>query len=114
MKTYHKTCERCETLYTCTSHKQRFCSHRCAAMRERTSYARPPSSYRDDLQRQIARAVIAARLERNWSQREMARAAGISRGTLTRIEWGNRGYSVQALAMVLDAAGLEIRLSADA
>lgn len=57
----------------------------------------------------MAEAVVAARLAANMSQPELARAASVSKATLARIEHGSTGYSVQSLAMVLDALGMTAR-----
>ena len=52
----------------------------------------------------IGRQVLRMRLYYGWSQAELARRAGASQATISRIERGvHRGLSIGRLAAVLDA-----------
>lgn len=50
--------------------------------------------------------IAAARLRRRWSQDLLARKAGITRPTMTRIEAGELGTGIGAYVAVLWAMGL--------
>ena len=55
---------------------------------------------------EIGQRVARLRLERNITQAELAREAGISRRTLVRLEQGEDGVGVTTLLRVLRALGL--------
>lgn len=51
-----------------------------------------------------------ARIERGWSQRQLAAEAGVAHSTVARIESGAVQPSLPSLARLLAAADLELRL----
>lgn len=55
---------------------------------------------------QVGRAVAAARESRGWSQRDLAREAGVSENTVLSIERATRLTQPAKLRRVLDAVGL--------
>jgi transcriptional regulator with XRE-family HTH domain len=59
----------------------------------------------------LGRRIEAIRLGRNVNQTQLAREAGVSRRTITRLENG-RGVSLDTLIRVLRALGLADRLAA--
>lgn len=58
------------------------------------------------LQEQIGRQIAAIRKQREWSQRELAEAAGCSTNTVARIETAQRGLSLELLERI--ARALEV------
>lgn len=69
--------------------------------------SRPPGEARG-----IGKIVQAARLEHGWSQAELARAARLSRPTVSRVERGENP-SMKTTQSLADALGLSITLSAE-
>ncbi|MFM2281032.1 MAG: hypothetical protein RLZZ444_3263, partial [Pseudomonadota bacterium] len=63
----------------------------------------------DNFEQALGGRIAAVRLERNMTQRHLAELAGISLGTLIRLEQG-KGSSVETLYRVFDALGLKDRL----
>jgi transcriptional regulator with XRE-family HTH domain len=61
------------------------------------------------LQRDLGRRIEALRLGRNLQQSELAREAGVSRRTITRLESG-QSVSLDTLLRVMRALGLASRL----
>ena len=58
----------------------------------------------------VAEMLKAVRNEQNLTQAELARRAGVSRPTLTRMETLAKGdMSVSALVRLLEAAGYDLR-----
>ncbi len=59
--------------------------------------------------------VRAARALLNWTQQELAEAAGISHGTLSRFEGeaGTHGETISKLALALRRAGIEFVVEGD-
>lgn len=63
----------------------------------------PPHAYARDAARLLGEQVRLARLERRWSQRELAERAGITVPTLRKVERGDLGV---ALGTALELAAL--------
>ncbi len=57
-------------------------------------------------------AVRQARTEKGWTQSELARAAGVSRATVARIEGGER-VAMASLVAVAEAVGLKVSVSVE-
>jgi transcriptional regulator with XRE-family HTH domain len=57
--------------------------------------------------------LIAARLEAGLTQRQLARRAETSASTLASYESGRREPRLSTLARLLDAAGMELRMTFD-
>ncbi|HEY2142000.1 MAG TPA: helix-turn-helix transcriptional regulator [Solirubrobacteraceae bacterium] len=57
-------------------------------------------------QRQIAEHIVAWRKLRGLTQAQLADRSGVARGTLQRIEAGEKGVSVENLLRVLRGLGL--------
>lgn len=57
-------------------------------------------------------AVRQARRQRGWTQAELARAAGVSRATVARIEAG-QGVAMASLVAVAEALGLKVSVSVE-
>lgn len=55
-----------------------------------------------------------ARMERGWSQRQLAAAAGVPTSTVGRIESGSRQPSLVTLSRLLAAADVELRIRLEA
>lgn len=55
----------------------------------------------------LGKEIRAARLEREWSQQQLAEAAGVSRPTVARVE-GGEDVSTATLAKVAAALGLSL------
>lgn len=60
---------------------------------------------------ELGRRLAGQRLERNWTQAELAREAGVSKRTLVRLE-GGESTQLTNLVRVLRALGLLARLDA--
>lgn len=63
----------------------------------------PHSAYARDAARLLGEQIRLARLERRWSQRELADRAGITTPTLRKVERGDLGV---ALGSALEVAAL--------
>lgn len=59
----------------------------------------------------LGRQVRHSRLDRGWSQGELAERAGVSRPTVARIE-GGQDVSMSTLRQVAGSLGLEVKLVA--
>src|SRR6478736_5621198 len=60
-------------------------------------------------ERAVARGIKALRIRRGWRQEDLARAAGLSRGALARIEQGH-GSRVTVATLDRIAAALDARV----
>jgi len=58
--------------------------------------------------------LLLARIERGWTQRQLAAAAGVPVSTVARIETGVRQPSLVTLSRLLAAADLELRTRIEA
>lgn len=56
----------------------------------------------------LASRLQAAREEKGWTQTQLAKAAGISQGTIGNIEAGIRG-GAESLALIAEALGVRYR-----
>ena len=57
----------------------------------------------------IARRILRARLNKRWSQGDLARATGIQQGTISRYESGDRSrVSTCNLIKIADATGVTV------
>lgn len=56
------------------------------------------------------RAVIAARLERNMTQKELAERTGIRQSNISRIESGASSPTVDTLARIAAGLGKQLRI----
>lgn len=54
--------------------------------------------------------IRSGRLEQGLSQRELARRAGTSQATLSAYESGRKSPSLETLARIVRAAGLDLRI----
>jgi len=70
-----------------------------------------PSEAADQVTR-LGRRIRVARLRRGWSVADLAGRAGISRNTLTALEFGKPGTAVGACFTVLWVLGLDKSLDA--
>lgn len=61
----------------------------------------------------VAGLLIAARMEAGLTQRQLAARAGTSASTLASYESGRREPRLSTLARLLDAAGMELRMTFD-
>ena len=73
--------------------------------RKRRSGDRVPAAIHDAV-RTLGANIAQARLRRRLRQEDLARRAGISRGTVVAVERGETGTSIQAYAACLWALGL--------
>lgn len=55
----------------------------------------------------LGKEIRAARLDREWSQQQLAEAAGVSRPTVARVE-GDEDVSTATLEKVAGALGLSL------
>ena len=60
----------------------------------------------------LGEEIRAARLTREWSQQQVAEAAGVSRPTVARVE-GGEDVSTATLEKVAAALGLRVTLDTD-
>ncbi len=60
----------------------------------------------------LGEEIRAARLTREWSQQQLAEAAGVSRPTVARVE-GGEDVSTATLEKVAAALGLRVTLDTD-
>ena len=60
----------------------------------------------------LGEEIRAARLTREWSQQQLAEAAGVSRPTVARVE-GGEDVSTATLEEVAAALGLRVTLDTD-
>ena len=56
------------------------------------------------------RAVIAARLERNMTQKELAERTGIRQSNISRIESGASSPNIETLARIAAGLGKQLRI----
>lgn len=59
---------------------------------------------------QIASLVIECRLNKGWTQRELAEIVGTSHSAISRLESGNHPVSVRTLMRVAEALGMRVRI----
>ncbi len=65
-------------------------------------------------ERMAGNLLRLARQQRNWSQRQLADAAGVPVSTVARIESGARQPSLVTISRLLAAAELELRVRVEA
>jgi transcriptional regulator with XRE-family HTH domain len=70
-----------------------------------------PSKRAESEVRQLGANIVIARKRRQFTQQRLADGAGVSRATIRRMEEGDPGVSMGALAMVLLTLGEGGRLS---
>ncbi len=70
----------------------------------------PGTSARRNAERLAGNLLRLARIERGWSQRQLALVAGVPSSTVGRIEAGLRQPSLVMLSRLLAAADLELRV----
>jgi len=73
------------------------------------SMAIPWPTAQRNTDRMAGNLLRLARIERGWSQRSLADAAGVPVSTVARIESGARQPSLITISRLLAAAGLELR-----
>ena len=61
-------------------------------------------------EREYIKAIIAARLEQNMTQKELAERAGIRQSNISRIENGNCSPSVATLQQIADGVGKTLHI----
>ncbi len=64
--------------------------------------------------REIAVAVVQYRAERGMSQRDLARATGLTQPVIARLESGDSAPSLATLVKLTTSPGLRLRLEMDA
>lgn len=72
------------------------------------SWATNASMRKPPLSEIVASRVRQHRKARNWSQEQLAEAAGISRDALSRIERNDRAARLDTVAAIADALGIEV------
>lgn len=60
---------------------------------------------------QIAHALIGARLNRHWTQSELAEKAGVKQAYIARLESGDANPTVSSLNRVAKELGLQLKLA---
>jgi transcriptional regulator with XRE-family HTH domain len=61
----------------------------------------------EQIEAALGRQVARIRLARNWTQARLAREAGVARVTISQMEAGRRGVSLNTFLRVLHALGLQ-------
>jgi transcriptional regulator with XRE-family HTH domain len=70
-----------------------------------------PARSRTERRLPLAGAVVVqARRQSGWSQRQLARRAGVSRTTIAEIEAGTRDPGLNTLRAVLNGAGFDVEI----
>ena len=59
---------------------------------------------------QVMRAIAAARIDRDISQKELAELTGIDQSEISRIENGERNPSVRILKRIADAMDMDLKI----
>lgn len=72
-------------------------------MEHNTDFQHAPSN---DVEVAIGRRLNAIRLDRNYTQKELAEIAGVSRGTIARLGKESAGISLDSLIRIMQALGL--------
>ena len=65
-----------------------------------------PRKRSPDLLRTLGRRVAQARMDRGWTQEQLAEAISIEPVSLSRLETGDRALSLTTLGLIADALGL--------
>jgi transcriptional regulator with XRE-family HTH domain len=63
-----------------------------------------------ELEYQVARQIVALRLKRGLSQKELARRVGTTQSTIARIENGSQNLSLRTINRLARALGATVRL----
>jgi transcriptional regulator with XRE-family HTH domain len=66
-----------------------------------------------NVERRAGSLLLLARVQRGWTQKQLADAAGVPTSTIGRIEAGQRQPSLLTLSRILAAADLELRIRLD-
>jgi HTH-type transcriptional regulator/antitoxin HipB len=86
-------------------------------MRERVLDADPKARALHNIQEErmrLVRAVIAARTAREWSQRDLARAAGLQQPAVARFERGDTDPRFGTIARICGALDLPVTVGTTA
>lgn len=59
----------------------------------------------------IAKSIVAARLSKNLTQKELASLSGISQGDISRIENCDRLPTLKTLSRIAESMGFAVRIS---
>ena len=62
-----------------------------------------------ELEYQIARAMMKARLEKNMTQTQVAKIAGIDQADVSRVENGIGNPKISTLRRIANSLGMEVR-----
>ncbi len=62
----------------------------------------------------LGRQILALRLERGWTQKELAKRAGTKQANISRLENGLLNPSVEMLQKVAEAFGVELNVTFEA
>lgn len=62
-----------------------------------------------ELEYQIARAMMKARLEKNMTQTQVAKVAGIDQADVSRVENGIGNPKISTLRRIANSLGMEVR-----
>lgn len=62
-----------------------------------------------ELEYQIARAMMKARLEKNMTQTQVAKVAGIDQADVSRVENGVGNPKISTLRRIANSLGMEVR-----
>ena len=60
---------------------------------------------------ELGRQILDLRLQRGWTQRELAQRAGTRQANISRLENGQLNPSVDTLQRVADALGVQLAVS---
>lgn len=63
-----------------------------------------------ELEYQVARQIVALRLKRGLTQKELARRVGTTQSTIARIESGSQNLSLRTITKLAKALGATVRL----
>lgn len=69
------------------------------------------SAFRDALYESAGKAVRNTRVEAGWSQKELAKKAGISQQLISRIEKGRENVSLSTLKKISDALDRDLEIN---
>ncbi|MGE5417090.1 MAG: helix-turn-helix domain-containing protein [Acidobacteriota bacterium] len=59
---------------------------------------------------QITRQIIALRIEKGWTQEQLAKALGTKQSTIARIEKGNQNITLQTLTRIAEVLDARVRI----
>lgn len=62
-----------------------------------------------ELEYQIARAMLKARIEKNMTQTQVAKAAGIDQADVSRVENGVGNPKISTLCRIANGLGMEVK-----